>query len=91
MFFPEAFASIKSHWFWYIGIIDNSLGVTWKFCPRNFKNSDTDCTISQKKSHSELQKKKEKKAMLLLYDYVKNYDLENLKHSKMNDKNVSTS
>ena len=61
MFFPEAFASIKSYWFWYIEFIDNSLGVTWKFCPRNFKNSDTDCTISQKKSHSELQKKKRKK------------------------------
>ena len=29
--------------------------------------------------------------MLLLYDYVKNYDSEELKHSKMNDKSVSTS
>ena len=29
--------------------------------------------------------------MLLVYDYVKYYDSEDLKHSKMNDKNVSTS
>ena len=28
----------------------------WKFCPRNFKNSEIDCAISHKKNHSELQK-----------------------------------
>ena len=32
-----------------------------------------------------------RKAMLLVYDYVKIYDSEDLKHSKINDKNVSTS
>ena len=50
------FISTKPYWFWYKGFINNSLGVTWKFCPRNFKNSEIDCTISQKKNHSELQK-----------------------------------
>ena len=30
------------------------------------------------------------KAMLLLYDYVKNNDSEDLKHSEMNYKNLST-
>ena len=30
------------------------LGVTWKFSPRNFKNNEIDCTIAQKKNHSEL-------------------------------------
>ena len=29
--------------------------------------------------------------MSLLYDYVKNYDSDDLKHSKMNDKNLNTS
>ena len=29
--------------------------------------------------------------MLLVYDYVKDYDSKDLKHSKMNDKNVNTS
>ena len=29
--------------------------------------------------------------MLLLYDYVKSYDTENLKHLQMNAKNMSTS
>ena len=48
--------STKSYWSWNKGFINNSLGVTWKFCPRNFKNSEIDCTISQKKNHSELQK-----------------------------------
>ena len=58
MFFPasKVFISTKPYWFWYKGFINNSLGVTWKFCPRNFKNSEIDCTISQKKNHSELQK-----------------------------------
>ena len=58
MLFPasKVFTSTKSYWFWYKGFINNSLGVTWKFCPRNFKNSEIDCTISQKKNHSELQK-----------------------------------
>ena len=32
-----------------------------------------------------------RKAMSLLYDYVKNYDSDDLKHSKMNDKNLNTS
>ena len=54
--FSKVFTSTKSYWFWYKGFINNSLGVTWKFCPRNFKNSEIDCTISQKKNHSELQK-----------------------------------
>ena len=58
MFFPasKVFISTKPYWFWYKGFINNSLGVTWKFCPRNFKKSEIDCTISQKKNHSELQK-----------------------------------
>ena len=68
---------------------NNSQGVTWKLCPRNFKNSEIDCTISQKENHCELQKLK--MTMLLLYDYVKNHDSEDLKLLKMNDKNVSTS
>ena len=57
-FFPASkdFTLTKSYWFWYKGFINNSLGVTWKFCPRNFKNSYIDCTISQKKNHSELEK-----------------------------------
>ena len=54
--FSKVFTSTKSYWFWYKGFINNSLGVTWKFCPRNFKKSEIDCTISQKKNHSELQK-----------------------------------
>ena len=68
---------------------NNSQGATWKLCPRNFKNSEIDCTISQKENHCELQKLK--MTMLLLYDYVKNHDSEDLKLLKMNDKNVSTS
>ena len=58
MFFPasKVFTSTKSYWFWYKGFINNSLGVTWKFCPRNFQNSEIDFTISQNKNHSELQK-----------------------------------
>ena len=60
MLFPalEVFTSIKSYWFWYKWFISNSLGVTWKFCLRNFKNSEIDCIISQMKKHSlfELQK-----------------------------------
>ena len=54
--FSKVFTSTKSYWFWYKGFINNSLGVTWKFCPRNFKKSEIDCTISQKKNNSELQK-----------------------------------
>ena len=51
MFFPasKVSTSIKSYCFLYKGFINNSLGVTWKLCPRNFKNSEIDCTISQKK------------------------------------------
>ena len=58
MFFPvsKVFTSTKSYRFWRKGFINNLLSVTWKFCPRNFKNSDIDFTISQKKNHSELQK-----------------------------------
>ena len=58
MFFSasKVFTSTKSYWFWYKGFINTSLGVPWKFCPRNFKNNEIDCTISQKKNHSELQK-----------------------------------
>ena len=52
----ESFASTKSYWIWRKGFIDNSLGIAWKLRPRNFKNSEIDCTISQKKNHSELQK-----------------------------------
>ena len=54
MFFlaSKVFTSTKS----YKGFINNSLGVTWKFCPRNFKNNEIGGTISQKKNHSELQK-----------------------------------
>ena len=48
----KVFTSTKSYWFWYKGFINNSL----KFCPRNFKNNEIDCTISQKKNDSELQK-----------------------------------
>ena len=60
-FFPasKVFTSTKSYWFWYKGFINNSVGVTWKFCPRSFKNSEIDCTVSQKKNqkkNSELQK-----------------------------------
>ena len=36
--------------------VKDFLGVTCKFRPRNFKNSEIGCTISQKKNHSELQK-----------------------------------
>ena len=82
--------STKSYWFWYIEFINNSLGVTWKFCPRNFKNYEIDCTISQKKK-TILSSKNLRKAILLLYDHIKNNDSEDLKHSKMNYKNVSTS
>ena len=85
----KIFTSTKSYCFWYNGFINNSQGVTWKLCPRNFKNSKIDCTISQKENHCELQKLK--MTMLLLYDYVKNHDSEDLKLLKMNDKNVSTS
>ena len=52
----KVFASTKSYSFWYKEFINNSLSVTWKFCPRNFKNNEIDCTISQKKNDSELQK-----------------------------------
>ena len=33
MFFPKVLTSAKSYWFWYKEIINNSVGVTWKFCP----------------------------------------------------------
>ena len=58
MFLPasKVFTSTKSYCFWYKGFINNSPGVTWKLCPRNFKNSEIDCSISQKENHSELQK-----------------------------------
>ena len=58
MFFPvsKVFTSTKSYRFWRKGFINNSPGVTWKFRQRNLKKSEIDCTISQKKSHSELQK-----------------------------------
>ena len=85
----KVFTSTKSYRFWCKGFINNSPGVTWKFRPRNFKNSEIDCTISQKKNHSELQKfKKGNVAAIWLY---KKYDSKDLKHSKMNDKKVSTS
>ena len=45
----DVFSGLESFYF-------NKMEVTWKFCPRNFKNSEIDCTISQKKNHSELQK-----------------------------------
>ena len=50
------FTLTKSYWFWYKGFINNSLDVTWKFCPKNFENNEIDCTVSQKKNHSEMQK-----------------------------------
>ena len=82
--------STKSFWFWYIGFINNSLGVTWRLCPGNFKNYEIDCTISQKKK-TIISSKNLREAMLLLYDYIKNNDSEDMKHSKMNYKSVSTS
>ena len=82
--FSKVFTSTKSYWFWYKGFINNSL----KFCPRNFRNMGIDCPLRRK---TILSCKNLRKAMLLLYDYVKSYDSEDLKHSKMNYKNVSTS
>ena len=36
--------------------IDFDINNSLKFCSRNFKNNEIDCTISQRKIHSELQK-----------------------------------
>ena len=55
-FRPRKFFTSTKYWFWRKGFINNSLGVIWKFHPRNFKSSEIGCTISQKKNHSELQK-----------------------------------
>ena len=54
MLFPgsKVFTATKSYLFWYKGFINKSLGVAWKYCLRNFKNSETDCTISQNKIYS---------------------------------------
>ena len=69
-----------------IGFINKSLGVTWRYCIRNFKSSEIDCsTISQKKIHYLFELLKLK--ILLLYDYVKKYDSEDLKHLQMKYKN----
>ena len=63
------FTSTKSYWFWSKGFINNSLDLTRKFRPRNFKNSKIDCTVFKKKNHYGVQNLR--KAMLLLYDYIK--------------------
>ena len=90
----KAFTATKSCWLWYKGFLNKSLGVAWKYCLRNFKNSEIDCTISQKKINSllELQKLDEKDSRCCGYMIMsKNYCSEDLKHMQINVKNVSTS
>ena len=93
MSFPasKVFTSTKWYWFWYKGFTNNSPGVTWKLCLRNFKNSEIECTILERKTILCLKYKNLRRAILLLHDYVKNYSSEDLKCLQMNDKNVSIS
>ena len=91
MFFPvsKVFTSTKSYRFWRKGFINNSLGVTWKSVQEILRIVRLTVLFLRRKTI--LSCKNLRKAMLLVYDYVQNYDSEDLKHSKMNDKNVSTS
>ena len=52
MSFPasKVFTSTKWYWFWYKGFTNNSPGVTWKLCLRNFKSSEIECSILEIKT-----------------------------------------
>ena len=78
----KAFTLTKLYWFWYKGSINNSLGITWKFCLRNFKNSEIDCTIYQKKNHSLFELQKIKIGNVAAIWLCKKYDSEGLRHLK---------